>query len=342
MSETVGQVGEFGLIRRIRNLLEKEGFRSPSVTIDIGDDAASFLPRQGYEILVTCDSLVEGRHYLPEEIHPFDLGRRAMVLNISDIGAMGGKPLFSLVSLGLKSNTPVAFVEDMYLGFIEELNPFGASIIGGNLTATGDRLFIDVTLIGEVEAGKAVGRSTAKAGDVILVTGHPGESGAGLQLLLLSRSRPELKSHPLIRAHLRPSHRAREGEAVARSGFARAMIDTSDGFAGDLGHICDESGVGALLFAEKLPVSADLKNAARILGADPLDLFLGESDDYGLIITCAGHHVAQIRAAVASSYSGPLSEVGVVTEAEKGIRLIHGDGSGREIRAAGWDHFKGV
>jgi thiamine-monophosphate kinase len=340
MSETVAQIGEFGLIRRIRDLLEKEGAKPPGVTLALGDDTASFLPREGYELLVTCDSVVEGRHYLPEFTTPFELGRRAMAMNISDIGAMAGRPLYGLISLGLKRDTEVAHVEQMYRGFIAELDPFGACIIGGNLTASGNGLFVDITLIGEVETGKRVQRSTAKPGDVILVTGHPGESGAGLRILMLAGSRPELRLHPLIKAHLSPSHRAREGAAAGRTGYATAMIDTSDGFLGDLGHICEESGVGALLFAGTFPVSENLKSAAEILAEDSLDLFMAGSDDYELIITCPWNHVAQIRAAVASSFSGPVSEVGRVTEREKGIRLIQTDGTEREIRAAGWDHFE--
>jgi thiamine-monophosphate kinase len=339
MSETVAQIGEFGLIRRIRNLLEKEGAKSTRITLGIGDDAASFLPREGYELLVTCDALVEGRHYLPEFITPFDLGRRAMAVNISDIGAMAGHPLYGLVSLGLKSDTEFTYIEEMYRGFIAELDPFGACIIGGNITASGNGLFIDITLIGEVEMGRGLRRSTAKPGDVILVTGCPGESGAGLRILMLARSRPELRTHPLIKAHLVPSHRAREGAAVGRTGCATAMIDTSDGFLGDLGHICEESGVGALLFAGKFPVSENLKAGAKILAEDSLELFMAESDDYELIITCSRNHVNQVRSAIASSFSGPVSEVGRITEREKGIMLVETDGSEREIRAGGWDHF---
>jgi thiamine-monophosphate kinase len=339
MSETLGQIGEFGLIRRIRNLLGKEGASSPAVSVGIGDDTAAFLPREGYELLVTCDSFVEGRHYLPEHIGAFDLGRRAMAANISDIGAMGGRPLYGLVSLGVKSATELAYVEELYRGFMAELNPFGACIIGGNLTISGNGLFTDITLIGEVEMGKGVQRSTANPGDVILVTGYPGESGAGLRILMLAGSKPELKTHPLVKAHLGPSHRAREGAAVGHTGYATAMIDTSDGFLGDLGHICEESGVGALLFAGKFPLSENLKSAAKTLDEDVLELFMGESDDYELIITCPRNRVAQIRAAIASSFPGPVSEVGRVEERKKGISLVKTDGSERQIRAAGWDHF---
>jgi thiamine-monophosphate kinase len=337
MSEMLKDIGEFGLIRRIDELLKREGVSSQGVTIGIGDDTASFRGRPGYEILVTCDCMVEGRHFLPGHIAPMDLGRRAMMLNISDIGAMGGHPLYALISLGLRGETPVQDIDAIYRGFLRELTPFGASIIGGNLTMSGDGIFIDITLIGEVEEGRAVRRSGARQGDVILVTGHPGRSAAGLQLLLRSKADED---HPLVKAYNNPSHRAREGRAVALAGCANAMIDTSDGFLGDLGHICEESRVGALLNPEKFPVSEDVRGAAKILQREPRDFFLGDSDDYQLIITCGEGDVARIRSAIALTYDGPVTEVGRVTAPDRGIRLLLPDGSEETLRAKGWDHFR--
>jgi thiamine-monophosphate kinase len=339
MTETLSDIGEFGLIDRIHELLRQKGVQTPGLTLGIGDDTASFLPRAGYEVLVTCDCMVEGRHYLPQHITPLELGRRAMVLNISDIGAVGGEPLYALVSLGLRANTPVSDVEAMYLGFITELNPFGASIIGGNLTKSGDSPFIDITLIGEVERGKTVRRSTAKVGDAILVTGYPGQAAAGLQLLLQVRPNEDLLEHPLVRAYNTPSHRAREGNAIAQSGFATAMIDTSDGFLGDLGHICEESGVGAQLIRDKLPVSDDLRRTALKLGQDPYDLVLKDSDDYELIITCSPGHVNHIRDALATLSDTPVTEVGWITDVARDIKLTLPDGTQSRVTPAGWNHF---
>ena len=339
MPETLAEIGEFGLIDRIHEFLRKEGVLSPGVMLGIGDDCASFLPRAGFEQLVTCDCMVEGRHYLPDHITPLDLGRRAMALNISDIGAMGGKPLYAIVSLGLKGDTPVAYLEAMYRGFVSELNPFGASIIGGNLTRSDHVIFIDISLIGEVEQGKIVRRSTAKVGDAILITGYPGQASAGLQLLLKGQPTDDLRDHPLVRAYNRPSHRAREGDAVARSGYATAMIDTSDGFLGDLGHICQDSGVGAELIQEKLPISEHLLQAAPQLGRDPYDLVLQDSDDYELIITCSADHVDRVCSAIAGLSDVPVTEVGRITNAEDGIKLILPDGTKQGIAPAGWDHF---
>ncbi len=339
MAKTLGDIGEFGLIHRIHELLRKEGVSTQGVTLGIGDDTASFRPHAGYETLVTCDCMVEGRHYLPDHITPLDLGRRAMALNISDIGAMGGHPLYALVSLGLKADTSVVDVEAMYRGFVVELNPFGASVIGGNITKSGDGIFIDITLMGEVEEGKTVRRSTAKVGDAILITGYPGQAAAGLQMLLKTQPTENLHDHPLVRAYNTPFHRAWEGQAIGSSGYATAMIDTSDGFLGDLGHICQESSVGAELFQEELPISEHLRQAAIELGQDPYDLVLKESDDYELIVTCSVDHVERIRSVVAALSDIPIAEVGRITDAPGGIKLILPDGNRRDMILAGWDHF---
>lgn len=339
MPETLADIGEFGLIDRIDKLLREEGSRLPEDTLGIGDDCASFQSRAGYELLVTCDSIVEGRHYLPRFISPIDLGRRAMDLNISDIGAMGGHTLYALVSLGLRADTPVKDVEAMYRGFIAELNPFDAAIIGGNLTKSEGANFIDITLIGEIESGKSVRRSTAKLGNTILVTGYPGQAAAGLQILLKAIPVDDVRAHPLVQAYNTPSHRAHEGEVVAKSGFATAMIDTSDGLLGDLGHICDESSVGARLIQENLPISSALREAAEQMKRKPLDFVLQDSDDYELIITCPPEHVDGICSLITSLSHIPVTEIGTITEKTDGIKLISRDGIPRDITPSGWDHF---
>ncbi len=338
MAETVAAVGEFGLIRRIDETLRREGVLAEGVSIGLGDDAASFVPRPGMELLVTCDAMVEGRHYLPGRIRPFDLGRRAMAVNVSDIGAMGGRPIYALVSLGLRSDMLVDDILVMYRGFTAELNPYGASVIGGNITKA-ESAFIDITLIGEAERGSTVRRSTARPGDAVLVTGHPGQSAAGLRLLLSSDDPDAIYDDVLVRAYTTPVPRAREGRAVARVGWATAMIDTSDGFLGDLGHVCEESGVGAELLLENLPVSAELREGAQSLGLDPRELFLGESDDYELIITCGPADVDRIKAAVASAGDVPVTEVGRITGQSGEIVLVASDGSRLKRSAKGWDHF---
>lgn len=338
MVEKISDIGEFGLIARINHIIRSKGVASDRVTLGIGDDTASFVPRPGYEVLLTCDAMVEGRHFLPGSISPFDLGRRAMTQNISDIGAMGGKPVYALVSLGLRGEMPVSDVEGLYLGFLTELNPFGAGIIGGNLTGTTGPTFIDITLTGEVKQGTSVRRSGARAGDAILVTGYPGQSAAGLQLLLNATDRLSLHDHPLVKEYNTPSHRAQLGEAIGKTRRATAMIDTSDGFLGDLGHICEESKTGAEVREERIPMSDDLHEAANELSTKPRGFFLGDSDDYELIITCRPEDVGLLLS-IAADFSVPMAEVGAIT-ATPGIVLLSVDGAREPLRSLSWDHFR--
>jgi len=340
MPKTISDIGEFGLIDRIHKLIQEEGTKTPGITLSIGDDTAAITPREGYELLVTCDCLVEGRHYLPDFINSTDLGRRAMVVNISDIGAMGGLPLYSLVSLGLREDTLITDVESMYHGFLQELNPFKASIIGGNITKTEGANFVDITLMGEVEQGKLMLRSSAETGDAILVTGYPGQAFAGLQLLQRSQSPQDVQNHPLVKAYNIPKHRAREGHAIANSGFAKAMIDTSDGLLADLGHICEESGVGAEIFQNQLPLSKALRQESAQMKIDPYDMVMSDSDDYELLYTCSVENIPHIRSVIASISDVPVSEIGRITEAKERIQLIHPDGSKRPVTPSGWNHFK--
>ena len=340
MSRTLAQIGEFGLIDQIHKIIEKEGVPLPKNTLGIGDDCAAFQPRPGYDLLVTCDCMVENRHYLPQFISPHDMGRRAMVLNISDVGAMGGRPRYALISLGLRSSTQLKDVIAIYRGFLSELNPFQAFIIGGNVTKSTDADFIDITLIGEVEAGKMVRRSTAKPGDVILVTGYPGQSAAGLAILLRTEAgKPWDGNNPLVTAYQCPTHRAVEGRAVAKTGLANAMIDTSDGLLGDLGHICDESGVGAVLYEKDLPISQALHQFSESSGRGPLDYVLKESDDYELMMTCDPEHVAGIRDTVAGISHIPVTSIGSITANKGGIEITESAGNSRPATVSGWDHF---
>jgi thiamine-monophosphate kinase len=339
MGQTLAQVGEFGLIDRLHNIIENEGITPPLNLLGIGDDCAAFSPSPGYEILVTCDCMVENRHYLSRFMSSHDVGRRAMALNISDVGAMGGRPRYALISLGLRADTPLVDLIAVYRGFLAELNPLGAVIIGGNVTKSTDANFIDITLIGEVEKGKMVRRSTAKPGDAILVTGYPGQSAAGLSILLKAENMKGLDENPLVRAYQRPTHRALEGRAVGVAQTAHAMIDTSDGLLGDLGHICRESGVGALLHEKQLPMSTALLEYIRESGRNPLDFVLGESDDYELLITCAPEQVSGIRETIQGIRDIPVTKIGDITAHQERIELAGSDGAPRIVKGSGWDHF---
>ena len=194
--------------------------------------------------------------------------------------------------------------------------------------------------MGEVEQGKMIRRSSAEVGDAICVTGYPGQAVAGLQLLKAYRSSQDVQHHPLIKVYNTPEHRAREGHAIALSGYAKAMIDTSDGLLADLGHICEESHVGAEIIKENLPLSQALSQAASRMNRDPYDLILGDSDDYELILTCVPDHVENIRSVIKDISDIPVTEIGRITEAEKNIQLLYPDGRTESVAPSGWNHFR--
>jgi len=339
MNETLAHVGEFGLIRRIRELLKARGAAGTGLIFGVGDDTAAMTPRPGYDILATCDAMVEGRHFVRSFMSPREIGRRAMAVNVSDIAAMGGVPRWALVSLGLHGDTPAKEVLEEYEGILDELNPLNAVVAGGNITRCDSGSFIDITLIGEVERGRMVKRSGAGHGDAILVTGYPGQAAAGLGFLLEEKAPSAPEALPLIRAYRTPTPRIPEGQAVAATGLANAMIDTSDGFLGDLAHICEESRTGAEIMEDALPVSGPLEWFAERKGVNPQDLVLGESDDYELIFTCAPMHVEALKSAVARVSDVPVSTVGWMTDEPGRFRLIRFGGGKEDLEPKGWDHF---
>lgn len=332
--------GEFELIDNVRQQIRGKGVASGRLAIGIGDDAACFRPREGYDLLVTCDAMVEGQHYLPGLVTPFEVGRRAMAANISDIGAMGGQPLYALVSLGLSSPAVHTDIEALYDGFLAELNPMGGAIAGGNITRLNGANFVDITLIGEVEAGKAVRRNSARPGDLVLVTGYPGQAAAGLQLFKKFGANTRQDFPELAAAYVTPRHRAKEACAIAQLRCVSSMIDVSDGLTADLFHICQESGVGSTLVLDRLPVSDQLRQATRLLEKTPVDFILGASDDYELIVTCAPSDVDRIQSC-ASKVSGVLlHEIGRITHAGEGLQLELKGGGRQNLCPLGWDHLR--
>ncbi len=337
MTLKVSDIGEFELIDRIQRIIDGAGYKPGLLIHGIGDDAAVFTPEPGYEMVVTCDSMVDGRHYLKEHMTPIEIGRRAMVMNISDIGAMGGIPLYALVTLGLTSSETVNEIEEIYRGFLQELEPFNASIIGGNITKTAGNTFIDITLIGKAKRQFLTLRSGAKPGDALMVTGYPGSSGAGYRLITDGISQ-SLENKTLIDAYLRPVHRAREGHSLAVSGLISSMMDVSDGLSGDLYHICETSSAGAEIWEEKLPVSTSIRDISNLYEKTPADFILSPSDDYELLFTCAPQNIERVEGILAE-FDCPVTHIGDIVPMAQGMTLINSNGERKPLNKKGWDHF---
>ncbi|MBI9074713.1 MAG: thiamine-phosphate kinase [Desulfatibacillum sp.] len=334
----ISQLGEFGLIQRIKENLDTP---APGLVRGIGDDAAVFESPSGMEIVITCDAQVEGVHFLTQFMTPEQIGRKAAAINISDIAAMGARPTFMLVSLGLPKTTPVSFVDGLYKGFREECGSFGIAIIGGNMAQCPERAFIDITLLGQVEKGRALYRSTARPRDLVAVSGALGGSAAGLALLL----NPEIQVDEEVRkavfqAHVCPKPKVDLGRLLSVSGLVTAALDVSDGAAQDLGHICEESKIGATLRADKIPLSPSCQAVAQALGRDPLEFALFGGEDYELLFTFPEANKAGLEFRLADS-GFAMTIIGRMEPGEPVVRITDPAGKDWNTHAAGWNHFQG-
>lgn len=334
----IADLGEFALIDRLSQIVAVE--RSDLVLVGIGDDAA-VLDGPGDELLVaTVDSHVENVHFLPFLSTPRQIGRRALVVNLSDIAAMGGQPQFALVALALPPNTEVAWVEEFYRGMRAEADRFGVLIIGGNMTRSPAGIYVDITVLGRVRREHLLVRSGARPGDLLLVTDRVGDAYAGLHLVF----NPRLPVDPAIREtlitrYIAPEARLAESAVIARSGWATAMLDVSDGLSGDIGHICEQSQVGVRIWADQLPVTAAGRQVAAAMNTPVWQLALAGGDDYGLCLTVQPAAANDLIALVRQETGTTLSVIGEMLPAEQGRWLVLPDNQAVPLDVASWQHF---
>ncbi|MGA6994049.1 MAG: thiamine-phosphate kinase [Candidatus Deferrimicrobiaceae bacterium] len=336
--KSVGEIGEFSLIDRIGKILPAAG--SKDLVIGIGDDTAVIRMDKRRALLVTCDIQVEGRHFRFDRITPYQLGRRAMAVNVSDIASMGGKPTFALVSLGLPGAFPVASYDRLFEGMRDELQRHGARIVGGNLARTEDVLIVDVTLMGENDLSRVMTRGGARVGDRVFVTGRLGASGAGFQALKAFGKKVPARYRHLVACHLIPSPRVTLGRRIARSGLATAMIDLSDGLAGDLFHICTRSKVGAEIYPDRLPLPERIGEIAARSGKSVIDLALYSGEDYELLFTAPPRIPARKIRSLSRDPGIPITEIGKIVGRKDGYCLVDSQGTRIPLTPAGWDHFR--
>ena len=332
----LSDIGEEALIEHIAECfpLPKSG---PGLVIGVGDDAAVLSGGDEYTI-VTTDMLSEGMDFLFESITPYQLGWKSVAVNVSDIAAMGGIPTWTLVSMGFKPDTHVDFIDELYRGMIACTERFGSKLIGGDTNAVRGDAVISVTQMGKVKPENLARRSGARVGDRILVTGCLGDSIGGLELLFkFGIQKASEISGRLIEAHFMPVPRVPEANAVVSTHAVRSMMDLSDGLGADLPKLCKASGVGALVYAEKLPVSDDLRHAAEALGTSATNMSAGGGEDFELLMTCAPEDVGKIIDAVESETGTRVTEIGEIIEGP--VKIVYPDGT-RKPLTGGWEHFK--
>ena len=302
--------GEFGLIAWLR-----ERTRTGSgVTLGIGDDCSILRPTSGASLLVTTDMLMDGRHFRLGEASAAEIGYKAMAVNLSDIAAMAGIPVAAFVAVALPKGSAIEVAQGLHAGMAPLAEAFGVTLAGGDTNAWDGPLVVCVTLIGETTARGAVTRSGAKAGDAILVTGPLGGSLSG--------------------RHLRPIPRIREALALHEVADIHAMLDISDGLLADLGHILEESGVGAMIDGGSIPIHPD----AGLMADDrtPIVHALTDGEDFELCLTLDPADAARLLASPVAGVS--LFPIGTI-ETQPGLRIRHPDGTILLVQPRGFDHL---
>lgn len=355
--------GEFDFIARLRrrerapavvdNARSTLKARPSSLVAGIGDDAALLRQRAGLDTVVTADLLVEGIDFLlePGWTTPRDLGHKALAVSLSDVAAMGARPRFCLLSIGLPAGRwRGGFLEEFYGGLRALARSHGVQVVGGDTSRTPERVVIDSIVIGEVRSGRALLRSGARAGDQIFVTGALGGAAAGLRILQGRAGRKSAADGPrraalarkisardergLVARQVRPTPRSEWGALLCEEGLAASAIDLSDGLSSDLAHVCRESGVGARIEAALLPFEPLLRAAAGG-EEEALGLALDGGEDFELLFTARPRAAARVPREVGGV---PATRIGEVTGERGKVRLVAG-GRARLLRPGGFEHF---
>ena len=320
--------GEFERIRRYFAPLAGPG------GLGLLDDAALLGCRAGHSLVVTADAIVAGVHYLPED-PPHLVAKKLLRVNLSDLAAMGARPLHYLLTTALPAELGAEWIAGFARGLEEDQRCFGVGLLGGDSVSTAGPAVLSLTAVGDVEEGMEIRRSGARAGDVVWVSGTIGDAFLGL--LVLRGAHPDLAE--AYRAALTtrfqvPEPRVALGPALC--GIAHAMIDVSDGLLADLGHICETSQVSAVVELESVPLSP----AARAFVAlePPIAPRLAAGgDDYELLFA-APAEAAEVIRRVGSRLGVPITAIGRI-EAGGGVRLIDGDDQEIAVAVAGYRHF---
>jgi thiamine-monophosphate kinase len=322
----------------IKALSREFGPAPPGVILGIGDDCAAIeIPGPDY-LLWTVDTLVEGVHFDLAYTSLAQLGWKSLTVNLSDIAAMGGNPEAALLSLGWPPDRDRRGALAFAAGLAQAAREYGAAVIGGDTVSSPEGLMITVTLTGRVPAAQMLRRAGAQPGDLIFVTGPLGEAAAGLEILRQGLTVPPDLNAALTEAQLRPRPQLRAGRLLAQAGLATALIDTSDGIATDLYHICRASGVGARIPAAGVPVSPRVTAAAPHLGRAPLDLALSGGEDYLLLFTATTVMAGRLAESFSRAGLAAPLPLGRIVD---GDRVILETPAGEvDISGQGYDHFR--
>ena len=324
----VSEISEFDLISRLETVLENNVTPNPDskIELSIGDDAAVIGNLDNLQV-VTTDAMVDMVHFVIDEVDMRDLGWKSLAVNYSDIASMGCKPIYSVVTLGIRADILVEQLESLYLGFSDLLNIYGGELVGGDIVKS-DTFFISITAVGSTDKPETMKRKTAVPGDVIAVTGALGCSNAGLKLLLNGDLK---KTSHFYEAHYLPKPRIPEGINLLDMGIKTGM-DISDGLVNDLKKICVASNVNATINIDNVPVHEDLKASFP----DKFkEMAVTGGEDYELLIT--GHE--SIIRYISDSTQIDLHIIGEIEIGPGDVIAVDSSGTKIPLDTGGWDHF---
>jgi thiamine-monophosphate kinase len=315
------EIAENRLLKRLARFGRKGG----DIVRGIGDDGAVLSLSEGHYVFAQ-DALVEGTHFDFTLQRPVDVGKKAVYVNVSDVLAMGARPLYFLVTIGVPESMSAKTIEEIYRGMGRAASEFGASLVGGDTTEARGALFIDVSMVGRLVSRDYLGRDKAQAGDLIGITGSLGEAAFGLVLLTKS---PRMRPNRFTRRFTSPKPPHDAWKALVDAAIPKAMMDVSDGLIIDLERMMEESGKAAVLNMERLPIPQALVKEGKEA------LALGGGEDYQLLFTFDRSRADEVEAL--KERGVPLSIIGEVRQG-KGVRLME---KGREKKVAikGYEHF---
>jgi thiamine-monophosphate kinase len=342
---SIQDIGEFGLIGHLRGVLGEP--EDDSILAGISDDAAVYRVDDERVHVLTTDAMIEGIHFDRTFMPMEHLGFKAISINVSDIVAMNAEPRYATVTMGVPQQVPVEALGQLYEGVKQACRAYDMTVVGGDTTAA-HQFTLSVTVVGEAQEDAIVYRSGAQPGDVLCVTGDLGASFAGLKALVENRAMLQEKGEEnfqpnldrfnyVIQRHLAPPAQLKAiRDWAAHDLTPNALIDISDGLASEVNHICEASGVGALVHSDKLPLAQETMDAAQHFGED-VDVFaLFGGEDYELLFALPEEKLDMLSDLPPDAFF----VVGRVTEKDEGVLIEQPSGETVPLRPGGFDHFR--
>jgi thiamine-monophosphate kinase len=351
MSRTeISAIGEFGLIERIRSLVDlhpDDSSLRENLLMGISDDAAVYRPTPGKLQLLTTDAFAEGIHFDLTYTSLKHLGWKVMAANFSDLAAMGAVPRYATVTLSLPEKISVEMVEDFYAGAARACTTYGCLIAGGDTITSPANALVSVSVVGEADPSQIRYRNGAKPGDLICVTGHLGGSLAGLKVLQREKQRfkqsgnfetfrPQLEPYArAIEKHLMPKPRLDISTMMSGQVTINSLIDVSDGLSSEVHHLCNASNAGASVYEHNLPVEQVTQAIAGEFGESPTDYALYGGEEYELLFT-----LSDAEYKILEPLTGDVTIIGRMQEKSRGVQLVRENGEEVALPFGGWEHFK--